>query len=510
MRLSFIKQTDMKPQLTASNKLPRNALLALGTQIMQISAAIVLMPVLLHRLGPERVGILSLIWIVVGYLSFLDLGIGVAVTRAIARASAQRDQTAISKIFSTAILSQLLIGIVATFVFYADGESVLSKLFPTRVLLGTEAISSIYVAFLALPAALVSSSSIGFLQGIERFDCIFWLQSPLSLVQYGLPLLCWLWRPHLSFAVGGLVLARWILMLVSLTVCFRVSPAARVWGGWDMRRLISLLRFGGWITLSGIVSPAMVYLDRFILAHFSSMASVAYYALAVDIGMKVLVIPSSLVSALFPRLSRTTNEIDGPSSRITAQSLKYVLFTVGVPASLIWYFATEILTAWMGAEFARQAVGVLQIIMVGVVANSLARVVQALLQAEGRPGVVAVTQTAEAVPALALSCGLVATWGLRGGAIAWSARLVLESGVLLALAGSAVRRDIRAQKVPAAAGILALYGLSLAIVGLAQASLAIRVGWALAATGVACVIAWRTTLTKWERAALLAFVRSPA
>ena len=40
----------------------------------------------------------------------------------------------------------------------------------------------------------------------------------------------------------------------------------------------ALLSFGGWITVSNIVSPLLVYVDRFVIWSFISMEAVAWYA----------------------------------------------------------------------------------------------------------------------------------------------------------------------------------------------------------------------------------------
>ena len=47
-------------------------------------AALAAVPFLMRNLGQERLGVLSLIWVVVGYFSFLDMGLGRAVTVAVA------------------------------------------------------------------------------------------------------------------------------------------------------------------------------------------------------------------------------------------------------------------------------------------------------------------------------------------------------------------------------------------------------------------------------------------
>ena len=47
-------------------------------------AALAAVPFLMHYLGQERLGVLSLVWVIVGYFSFLDMGLGRAVTVAVA------------------------------------------------------------------------------------------------------------------------------------------------------------------------------------------------------------------------------------------------------------------------------------------------------------------------------------------------------------------------------------------------------------------------------------------
>ena len=45
---------------------------------------VLVVPVMLHRLGDVRFGIVSIAWVLIGYLGVLDLGLGRALTREIA------------------------------------------------------------------------------------------------------------------------------------------------------------------------------------------------------------------------------------------------------------------------------------------------------------------------------------------------------------------------------------------------------------------------------------------
>ena len=53
------------------------------------------------------------------------------------------------------------------------------------------------------------------------------------------------------------------------------------------------------MTISNILSPIMLFLDRFIMGAVISVTSVAYYATPYEMVTKLGIIPGSLVTALF-------------------------------------------------------------------------------------------------------------------------------------------------------------------------------------------------------------------
>ncbi len=58
----------------------RNVVYSFGAQAATLLVAILCMPMLVHLFGVERIGVLSLVWVIVGYFSILDFGIGPTVT----------------------------------------------------------------------------------------------------------------------------------------------------------------------------------------------------------------------------------------------------------------------------------------------------------------------------------------------------------------------------------------------------------------------------------------------
>ena len=64
--------------------LARNTVLNFVCATVPLAIGVLSIPYVIHGLGVERFGILSLAWIMAGYLSFLNLGLGPATTRFVA------------------------------------------------------------------------------------------------------------------------------------------------------------------------------------------------------------------------------------------------------------------------------------------------------------------------------------------------------------------------------------------------------------------------------------------
>ena len=62
----------------------RNALLNLVGHLAPLLAALIFVPPLISRLGTERFGFLALAWVLVGYFSLFDLGLGRTLSRLVA------------------------------------------------------------------------------------------------------------------------------------------------------------------------------------------------------------------------------------------------------------------------------------------------------------------------------------------------------------------------------------------------------------------------------------------
>jgi O-antigen/teichoic acid export membrane protein len=230
----------------------------------------------------------------------------------------------------------------------------------------------------------------------------------------------------LTFAVWGLFWGRMVSLLVSLFFTRKMFFGSGFLFSYTV--FIRLIKFGGWMTVSNIVSPLMVYFDRFIISNTLGANCVAYYSAPAEGVNRILNIPNSLARALFPKLSGVIAEND----KIKLERLSYFIVLVScipiVVAGIV--YAKYIMLFWMGSEYLGDPVIVLRILLIGLLFNSLAQIPFVKIQAKGNSRTTAFLHLAEVVPYLLLILFMSKHYGLIGVSFSWTIRVVVDFFVL--------------------------------------------------------------------------------
>src|SRR5215472_14388084 len=104
--------TKTVPHLTSGRLLARNTTLSIVGLALPMAAGLVAIPPLVRLLGVDRFGVLSLAWIVIGYFSLFDLGMGRALTKLVADKLASNEEESIPALAWTSLVLLLLLGVV--------------------------------------------------------------------------------------------------------------------------------------------------------------------------------------------------------------------------------------------------------------------------------------------------------------------------------------------------------------------------------------------------------------
>lgn len=417
--------------LTSGRLLARNTIYSLIGQATPLLVAIFAIPQLIKGLGTDRFGILTLAWMVISYFSLFDLGLGRALTQLLAEKLGQEsDEKEIPSLVWTASFLMLILGLVGTFIFVIFSPTLVHHVLKIPPQLQYETLVAFYILSLSVPLVTSTAGIIGILSALQRFDLINAVRIPLGLLMFLGPLLVLPFSHSLIPVIAVLLAVRLVAWGVYIWLCFLAIPALQHQITFKKALILPLLKFGGWMTVTNIVGPLMVYMDRFLIAGLISVTAVAYYTTPYEVVTKLWLIPGSLVSVLFPAFSTTFTQEPIRTKKLFNRGVKYIFLILFPITLIIITFAFETLNFWIGKDFAQNSTQVLQWLAVGILINSLAQVPFALIQGVGRPDITAKFHFIELPFYVLILWKFTTNFGIVGAAYAWVARVILDTILL--------------------------------------------------------------------------------
>lgn len=422
------------------SKLTNKGLLARNTSLNMIGrgapliVAVICLPLLVKDMGIERFGVLSLAWMVIGYFGLFDFGLGSAVTKFVAERIEVQDEHEIAAIFWTSFFIMSFLGLIGGITIVVLSPWLVYELLKVPETLQPESCAAFRVLGASVPFIVSASALRGFLEGHQRFGFINTIRVGLGVATYLAPVLVFSFSKSLVAVVIALLLFRILAWIVNLFFCFFVIPVTR--GGIKIHRLWlkPLLTFGGWITINNVIDPFLVYLDRFLIGAMVSMSAVTYYVTPFEVITKILIIPSSIASVLFPSFAAVYRNNSERMSSLYFSGIEAIFF-IQFPISLILIvLAKIILAAWLGKAISDNSFQVMQWLTLGVFFNGLSHVPSTLLLSTGRPDLTVKLHLIELPIYIGGLLWLANIAGIQGVAIAWMLRAFVDMICLFMLA----------------------------------------------------------------------------
>ena len=418
--------------LKAENRLARNAvwnLLGLGAPLLVAAVAI---PLLVRGMGPVRFGLLALAWALIGYSSLFDLGLGRALTRLVADGLERGIERDLSVTVWSALVLLAAFGLAGSAVLAAIAAP-LTSLLRVPAELHSEAVWSFLVAAAMIPLVTLTAGLRGILEARRRFAGLSVLRALSGVLTFAAPLVAIRFSPGLPSALVALGAVRLASLAAHVALCSEYRHGLLADRRFAPSVTWPLFQFGGWLTISSLLSPLMVYADRFLIAALVSLADVAFYATPFEIVTRLLVVPAAMSGALFPELSALAQSPEQARS-LYRRGISGILLVLGPVIVLLALLAEPALNWWLGPEFARTSSRVVRILAAGLLINAAASMPAIWLQASGRPDLTAKLHMIELPLYVAGAVWLIRAFGIEGAAFAWSARVTLDAALLTFLA----------------------------------------------------------------------------
>jgi O-antigen/teichoic acid export membrane protein len=417
-----------------AHRLMANAVYNLIPQFWFLGLTIFTTPFVLHRLGVDAYGILSIITVVAGYLAFLDLGLNVAVIRFIAAHDAKGERDEIARVTATALSVFSVMALLAVTALFVSANG-LARLLSVPEPMQSDAALALRLGGISFGLNLVMGVFSAVPRALQRFDVVNALNVVIGTLQIGVTVIL------LIFGLGLLALMVWscVLSALSLVIYIMIAkwllPAISVRPRFEAEKFRELYRFSGFVMISNFTGVAAGHSEKLLLGGLSPIAQVTFYAVPFNIVSRVqMLIPSNLFTVLFPAFSAmSVTEKRETIQDAYLRAFKFIFLAVAPITILLVAFGADLLRLWIDVEMGASGGPVLAVLAVATLINAPAWVTVTVGQSLGKPGWVAAAQAVHLL--VLILCGLlwIPHYGAFGAASAWLAGNAVGIPVLVFL-----------------------------------------------------------------------------
>jgi len=373
------------PNEKVSEKIIKNTLYNTIGRFWGILVVLFLTPYVVSRLGVERYGIWALLTSLVGYIGFLDLGIGGSYVRYIAEYYTQKDYSKVNFVINTGFLFCLGLTfiLIPLALFLTEPLLIFLKLDPTTY----PEIKFVFFWGVVIFSLSNATFVFGSVQaGLQRMDLTNIVAVVLT-IPYALGIILFL---ELGYGLKGLMVLIGIMWMIQTLVNFYI--AKKILPGFSFNPFLfkremfaELLRFGIKLQISRLSQLISFQVDKLLITYFLSVGMVTFYDLGAKITGSIRKLPLLLVSALVPASAEIFAKGDKEGlNRLYFRGSKY-LFAVGTPLFFFIVVCSGMLVnVWMGPGY-DIASTVIRILSIGYFFNLISRVASSIALGMGKP-----------------------------------------------------------------------------------------------------------------------------
>ncbi|MES2579470.1 MAG: flippase [Pseudomonadota bacterium] len=398
-----------------------------GSAVPLLVAAVAI-PSLVHSLGVESFGILTLIWTLIGYFSLFDLGLGRAITHHVSSKLQTVPMAEIINRINVGLIYALIAGLLGSVLILVLAEPLSSSWIKVSSNIQNQTYLAFIFSALAIPFVALSSGMKGVLEAFGQFDRVNVVRIFQGITTFALPILSvHIYGPNLGAIALLLGLSRVVVLLLYLL--FISKHVGKHWlsSFGNLKFDLSLLKFGAWMTLSNIVSPLLIYLDRFVISSVMGGQVVAYYTVPFEILTRLLIIPGAMGSALFPKLTSEYHNESESVGQLLKNSLITITLVMTVLCLLVFMLYQPLVSWWISKEFADASSEVASFLVIGIWMNSIGFIIYTAVQAKvgaKQTALLHLTELALFIPMLYI---FLVEMGIVGAAIAWTIRVSFDA-----------------------------------------------------------------------------------
>ncbi len=395
--------------------------------IVPMIAAAISTPIIINGAGKDTFAVLSIIWMMIGFISFLELGVGAALTHKISillKSDAIQD---IEKTITAGVLITGFTGMVSGLLLWHSSEFIINNWLNVNASMTAAATLSLKVAAIALPLTTISACIRGTLEGYQDFKHSAAIRATFGATLYLLPsLFASSNTKSLLYMVISLVATRALMLLAYMLVLFQKYNYKFKFKEATSDEYKKLLKFGSWMAIANIATQLIPAAERIIIANNTNLISVAYYSAAYDTLVRFMIFPASIATVLFPIISGKYINKRAESKKIATNLTFQILLAGLIVFGPILVFSEPLLSTWIDKDFAKNSYYIFQILAVGFIFSAAAHIPLVEIQAAGRVKSIAYFYLIQTVCYLSIFTLIIKDYGLLGATIVSLIRSIID------------------------------------------------------------------------------------
>jgi O-antigen/teichoic acid export membrane protein len=365
----------------------RNSLWNITGAALPALAALATVPLLIHALGAEGYGIVTIVSSIVGYFAVLDINMSAGAIKYLAESHAADDARRFSETFWFGAFFYGLLGLIGALGIYFGADILVKKLFDMSPSAHDASILALKIGALGFLFTQVQGYLLIVPQSLQRFD-----RSAQSEALFGIFVnVISVVVAYAGGGITGVIAARVGVSL--LNVIYLVFLIKRLdlkikfyWPGKEVRR--SLTSFSAYAYLSKLASTLHQHGDKLIVGAVAGPVALTFYTVPVTLASRILGLTYRMSSVIYPRASALAASDRMQELRpIYLGAMRYITYINLIALGLIILAGDEFLRRWVGKEFVAQGYPVLVIMTTAILIDSLTNIPSMVNDALGHPRV---------------------------------------------------------------------------------------------------------------------------
>ncbi|RJQ18362.1 MAG: hypothetical protein C4560_07390 [Nitrospiraceae bacterium] len=356
----------------SSHGILRNSIYSLIGWLLPVIVNFLTIPFIVKMLGDDSYGILTLATAVIGYFSLMDINLTQGSMRYIAEYHAKEDNGKVNEVLSLSLLTYSVLGILGAVILYFSVDLFLMDMLKIPQKYQDISRTVFHLSALGFLIGLIHNYLFSIPKSIHRFDIASRIEAG-----FGVALMCiTVVLLYLGFDLLGVVVLRVVMLslncIILLMAIKRTMPYARFASSISMDTVRKLLTFSGYSFFSKIAATITANTDRLVIGAVISSAAVTFYTIPFVLVSRLMSVSYRLSLIMFPLAS----EMGATGKRQELEKIYIVasrhLFFLNITiTTILCLFSMQILSIWMGADFAQQTYIILILISLAFFADTL-------------------------------------------------------------------------------------------------------------------------------------------